>query len=755
MRSTRGSRLSSGFSEDTKQGEPGVKTEAQPSESSVKTASFTDSSLSDSLSGSQVWENKGLASLAARASDTETLAARAAKAEAWETQASEGQRMGTRPKKTFTLGVKSAQPLKQKPLIKKTEVPEKKKKKKKSSEVPDTRPLWSNKVEYMLAQVGYSVRAINLWRFPYLWLHNGGWSFFIIYLFLLLLVGIPLLFLEMAVGQRMHQGSMGVWKIIGPWVGGVGYTSFMVCLIASLYCNVFNAWILTYLCQAFKYSTPWEHCPLLKNSSDFDPECQRTTPSMYFWYRSTLKASDSIEDSGPPVLGLSILYLLSWCLVGTCVIFGLKSLGKVMYVLVPLTYVILLCFFIRGPLLEGAVFGLQHLKIWKIPALYDVAVWCFAGIQVLFTLGLGYGPVVSLSSYVDSSNNCLQDAFVVALVNLGCMMLATPAIFCVLGFWATIITDRCSEKNADTLSSLVIMGKLPPEAKPPENLGEHPAPIFFAWLSSLPPPIHSRVLSHLVECDIEKQFLKVKEGPNFAFLAFIEAMSFAPGSVFWTILHLLMLLTLGLNVMLGTLQGIVTPLQDSCSSFRMCPKLFTVLVLVLLFLCGLFFTQPSGIYYVELLSEYWMVLPIILIVTFENVAVAWAYGARRFLADLAILWGRSIHPIFHWLWCAVSPILLLMLLAATLILLSLENLSYRAWDSSTSKQVLRQYPTWVLLSMISLFVIVILPIPVYFVYCLTQGIPFKPAILDRPIKDVPEESVLQDDNQTADPPAAV
>ena len=46
-------------------------------------------------------------------------------------------------------------------------------------------------------------------------------------------------------------------------------------------------------------------------------------------------------------------------------------------------------------------------------------------------------------------------------------------------------------------------------------------------------------------------------------------------------------------------------------------------------LCGLFFTRPSGIYYIGLLSEYWMILPIILIVTFENVAVAWAYGARR------------------------------------------------------------------------------------------------------------------------------
>ena len=37
-----------------------------------------------------------------------------------------------------------------------------------------------------------------------------------------------------------------------------------------------------------------------------DPECARTTPSLYFWYRMTLKASDSIEDDGPPVFSLCL-----------------------------------------------------------------------------------------------------------------------------------------------------------------------------------------------------------------------------------------------------------------------------------------------------------------------------------------------------------------------------------------------------------------------------------------------------------------
>ncbi|XP_019653774.1 orphan sodium- and chloride-dependent neurotransmitter transporter NTT5-like [Ailuropoda melanoleuca] len=95
-------------------------------------------------------------------------------------------------------------------------------------EAPTDRPSWANKIEYLLAQVGFSVGLSTIWRFPYLCFHNGGGSFLIIYILMLFLVGVPLLFLEMAAGQRMRQGSIGVWKVISPWIGGVGYTSFMV-----------------------------------------------------------------------------------------------------------------------------------------------------------------------------------------------------------------------------------------------------------------------------------------------------------------------------------------------------------------------------------------------------------------------------------------------------------------------------------------------------------------------------------------------
>ncbi|XP_063109147.1 orphan sodium- and chloride-dependent neurotransmitter transporter NTT5 isoform X3 [Cavia porcellus] len=617
------------------------------------------------------------------------------------------------------------------------------------------RPLWPRKVEYLMTLVGYTLRPFNLWHFVYLWLHKGsvqawlaqqrkavqvdaenkdkperkegaGASFFIIYMIMLLFVGIPLLFLEMAIGQRIHQNRMDSWKIITPWAGGVGYVSFIICFFSSMYMNTVNSWILFYLSHIFQYPVPWEKCPLLKNSSDFDPECAQTTPSVYFWYRQTVKVSDRLEDGGPLVLSLSLPLLVCWCLVGAFMIKGLKSLGKVMCVLVSLSFVILFCFVIWSLLLEGAEHGLKHLLVAKVTAVYDLTVWSVAGGQVLFDLGLGFGPIACLSSHMPQSNNCLYDAFIIAMINLATLFLTTPFILAVLGFWATVLTHRCSEKNMEKLSMLVNMGTLPSEAQPPTNLHSDPTSTYNSWLSGLDPNTKSLVLSEVSECNREEWILQVKEGPGFVFLSFIEVTSFLPRSIFWTILFFLMLLLLGLGTTIGFMQGLIVPLQDSFSFFRKQTKLLIVGISGLMFLCGLFFTRPSGAYLIRLLSEYWTPMPIIFVIICENIAVAWACGARRFLGDMKTLVPSFTFRFVSWVWSYLTPVMLLITYVALLMKLIVKPLTYVAWDSSTSKEVIRHYPSWARILIIIFYLVVIIPIPGYLFYCLVHGIPFRP-----------------------------
>lgn len=53
-------------------------------------------------------------------------------------------------------------------------------------------------------------------------------AYLVPYSILLLLIGIPLFFLELAVGQRIRRGSIGVWNYVYPQLGGIGVSSLMV-----------------------------------------------------------------------------------------------------------------------------------------------------------------------------------------------------------------------------------------------------------------------------------------------------------------------------------------------------------------------------------------------------------------------------------------------------------------------------------------------------------------------------------------------
>ena len=68
----------------------------------------------------------------------------------------------------------------------------------------------------------------NVWRFPYLCQKNGGGAFLIPYCIMLLLEGVPLFYMEIAIGQRLKKGSVGVWNKINPYLGGVGIASMVV-----------------------------------------------------------------------------------------------------------------------------------------------------------------------------------------------------------------------------------------------------------------------------------------------------------------------------------------------------------------------------------------------------------------------------------------------------------------------------------------------------------------------------------------------
>ena len=88
--------------------------------------------------------------------------------------------------------------------------------------MPEERETWGSTVSFILACIGYAVGLGNIWRFPYLAYKSGGGAFLVPYFVMLLLCGIPLLYMELAVGQYTRRGPIGALGKLCPILKG-GY----------------------------------------------------------------------------------------------------------------------------------------------------------------------------------------------------------------------------------------------------------------------------------------------------------------------------------------------------------------------------------------------------------------------------------------------------------------------------------------------------------------------------------------------------
>ncbi|KAM3859571.1 sodium-dependent neutral amino acid transporter B(0)AT2-like [Diretmus argenteus] len=583
---------------------------------------------------------------------------------------------------------------------------------------PPARDGWNSKVEYFLAQVGFSVGLGNVWRFPYLCHQNGGGAFLLLYVLLMLLVGIPLFFLELAAGQSIRQGSIGVWKYISPKLSGIGYSSCVVCFFVALYYNVILAWSLFYLGNSFQYPLPWEQCPIQGNATV--KECKDSSPTTYFWYRKALDTTDSIDETGQFNVPLTLCLLVAWTVVCLGMFKGIKTSVKVMYFSSIFPYVVLLCFLVRGLMLDGAWEGITFMFYPKLEIWQDVQVWRQAATQVFFALGLGFGSIIAYSSYNPRNNNCHRDAFTVSAINFLTSVLATLVVFAVLGFRAKETVMDCVAGNVKQLSEQFLKGSVNENLmldfnySDPKSVSlEH----YRAWFKNY----GDQVPGNLTDCDLEEEMQRGVEGTGLAFIAFTEAMSLLPGSPFWSALFFLMLLNLGLSTMFGTMEGILAPLTDNFTFLAKNKIKFTVFSCIIGFLIGLIFTRRCGNYFVMMFDDYSATLPLIIVVVFETFSVSWLYGADRFLNDIEVMLGWRPSVIYKYLWKYVCLFAMLGLLGASTIRMFIKRPTYTAWNQEKAAEEALEYPGWALAVLSLLIIFAMMPVPVGFVHSILQG----------------------------------
>lgn len=126
----------------------------------------------------------------------------------------------------------------------------------------------------------------------------------------------------------------------------------------------------------------------------------------------------------------------AWFLVTVCLLGGVKSSGRVVYVTALFPYAVLIVLAARGLSLPGAALGLRAYLTPKWDMLTKLEMWVDAATQIIFSLGPACGCVITLSSYNRPRRNCHRDAVLIAVSNSLTSVFSGMVVFSILGYMA-------------------------------------------------------------------------------------------------------------------------------------------------------------------------------------------------------------------------------------------------------------------------------------------------------------------------------
>ena len=342
------------------------------------------------------------------------------------------------------------------------------------------RDIWSSRTAFILASIGSAVGLGNVWRFPYIAYKYGGGAFLIPFFVCIFVAGIPLLILEFYLGQSSQQGAPGAWKKIGKNWEILGWFAIFIGFVIVSYYAVIMGWAFGYLGKSLSLNsiTSWET----------------------FFYKDFLNLSPSITQLGGIRLVILFGLLLTWISMVLIVFKGTKSVGKVVMITVPLPFLILILFVIRGAALPGASQGLKYFLTPDFNALLKVETWLAAFGQVFYSFSIGFGVMIAYASFKKRDSDITNNAFITGITDGFTAYLAGFAVFSALGFLA------------------MSKGVPVPEV--------------------------------------------VSSGPGLAFAVFPEIITRLPFAPFFFILFFIMLLTLGIDSAFSLVEAFITGLSE-------------------------------------------------------------------------------------------------------------------------------------------------------------------------------------------------
>ncbi|MCP4711045.1 MAG: sodium-dependent transporter [Planctomycetes bacterium] len=282
-------------------------------------------------------------------------------------------------------------------------------------QLSDNRESWGSRPGFILAAIGSAVGLGNVWRFPNECYANGGAAFLIPYIVAMIIIGIPLLIMEFSLGHLTRKAAPLAFKHVGKKWEFAGWWPIVMNFTILCYYSVIIAWVLNYCIYSFNLG--W--------GDDTDT----------FFFNNYLDNNGTFALGGmrwPIVASLATI----WVIMYLCIFKGVEVIGKVVLLIVPIPWLMLVILVIRGVTLDGATQGLEYYLEPNWSYLSRATVWRDAFAQVFFSVTIAFGVMITYASFLPKKSDISNNAMIIAVSDLATSFIAGLAIFATMGYLA-------------------------------------------------------------------------------------------------------------------------------------------------------------------------------------------------------------------------------------------------------------------------------------------------------------------------------
>ncbi|WMJ22083.1 sodium-dependent transporter [Paludicola sp. MB14-C6] len=266
---------------------------------------------------------------------------------------------------------------------------------------------FTSSLGFILAATGSAVGLGNLWKFPYIAGEGGGAIFVLIYLFFVLVLGVPIMLGEMAIGRKTKLNPIGAYHKLNKKFTFIGVIGVVCAFIILSYYSVIGGWVLKYI-------------------TTYVTNTHVTDASAYF--------KNFIQSPVEPVIWHIVFMALTCIIVIGGVAKGIERASKIM---LPLLFIFIIIIAIRSVTLPGAMEGVKYFVIPNfshIDSISEISKVLLAAMgQVFFSLSLGMGAIITYGSYLNKEVNLQKSAFIIPTLDTLVAVLAgfaiLPAVF--------------------------------------------------------------------------------------------------------------------------------------------------------------------------------------------------------------------------------------------------------------------------------------------------------------------------------------